>query len=448
MRVAGAALVLSLGLAMNIVAVPAELREVSLQSLPGYLVQTTCSGTESGVATYLPLSNSVSGFCLLVDSADPRYAAYHSYKYSGGETIGSSVNITISVFSDSSCSISAAAPSTQLLHTNCSSGVAYSTANSFPALSSSAAVEVGFGQSSCSQSTLQYLKYIPASVEGACLSAAVSGLGSDAMLYSCGVVGFGTQLRYSWVKFNTTTGTCSGPYSQVTLTEQVSCSPSSNIYTKLQCNYQAVSLPPSPQPTAQPVSSPASSSSSASCFSGLDTVLLESGETLALQDVTFGDRILSVTSDGDFKFSEVIAMPHSKNSLFATFLSISLMNGLHISPTPDHILIGGVCDGEVSAISAFKVTVGMCLRTIHGDSVVTEVSSVRGRGVYSAVTLEEYIVVNGVVASPFAFNHFAGNLWYAVPRLITKSLQESLWKSALIDSFQTLGIGLLTLLSI
>ena len=451
MRVAGTALVLSLGLAASIMAAPAELRRVTLQSQPGYLVQTTCSGTESGVATYLPLSNSVSGFCLLVDSADPRYAAYHSYKYSGGEggeTVGSSVNITISVFSDSSCSISAAAPSTLLLHTNCSSGVAYSTANSFPALSSSAAVEVGFGQSSCSQSTLQYLKYIPAAVEGACLSAAVSGLGSDAMLFSCGVVGLGTQLRYSWLKFTTTTGTCSGPYSQVTLTEPVSCSPSSNIYTKLQCNYQAVSLPPSPQPTAQPISDPASSSSSASCFSGLDTVLLESGETLALQDVTVGDRTLSVSSNGVFKFSEVIAMPHSRNSLPATFLSISLMNGLHISPTPDHILIGGACDGEVSAILASKVTMGMCLRTIHGDSVVADIISFQGRGAYTAVTLEEYIVVNGVVASPFAFNHFAGNLWYAVPRLITKSLPESLWKSALIDSFQTLGVRLLTLLSI
>ena len=180
----------------------------------------------------------------------------------------------------------------------------------------------------------------------------------------------------------------------------------------------------------------------------MDTVLLESGERSALQDVTFGDRILSVAWDGSLKFSDVIAIPHTRNDILATFLRISLMNGLQLSPTPDHILIGGDCDSELSTISAAKVAEGMCLRTILGDSVVTDIKAVRGRGVYSAVTFEEFVVVNGVVASPFAFNHFAGNLWYTIPRLVAKTLPESVWRSAVIDSFQSLGVSILTLLSI
>ena len=53
--------------------------------------------------------------------------------------------------------------------------------------------------------------------------------------------------------------------------------------------------------------------------------------------------------------------------------------------------------------------------------MVSTVETVQGKGLYTIVTKEEYVVVNGIIASPFAVNHMLANLYYNVHRLVYAS---------------------------
>ena len=47
-----------------------------------------------------------------------------------------------------------------------------------------------------------------------------------------------------------------------------------------------------------------------------------------------------------------------------------------------------------------------------------DVDTTHSRGVYTIVTNEEFIVVNGIVASSFGANHMLANLYYNVHRAL------------------------------
>ena len=59
--------------------------------------------------------------------------------------------------------------------------------------------------------------------------------------------------------------------------------------------------------------------------------------------------------------------------------------------------------------------------TVSGHEKVVEVENVLGEGVYTLVTNEEFIVVNGIIASPFGGNHMIANLYYNLHRLVYMS---------------------------
>jgi len=68
------------------------------------------------------------------------------------------------------------------------------------------------------------------------------------------------------------------------------------------------------------------------------------------------------------------------------------------------------------------ITEGMCLLSATaGDqstqlSIVLRTEVLSDRGLYTAVAMNEYIVVNGIVASPFAHSHFLANAYYNLYR--------------------------------
>merc|ERR1712167_477128 len=54
-----------------------------------------------------------------------------------------------------------------------------------------------------------------------------------------------------------------------------------------------------------------------------------------------------------------------------------------------------------------------------GNEAVTSIETFKGKGIYSAVTLDnEFLVVDDVVASPFAMAHGIVNAYYNPPRLV------------------------------
>lgn len=147
---------------------------------------------------------------------------------------------------------------------------------------------------------------------------------------------------------------------------------------------------------------------------------LESGDFRAISDVKIGDRVLAANSGGEAKFSDVIFVPHSTNTEFATFAQISTVGGRDIKMTQNHILPSGVCGSTSSMplVYASQVSVGDCILTVSGEERVSKVISVHGEGVYTVVTNEEFVIVNGIIASPFGINHMMANFYYNVHRFL------------------------------
>ena len=155
----------------------------------------------------------------------------------------------------------------------------------------------------------------------------------------------------------------------------------------------------------------------ASCFAGSETVQSENGDKIAISDVKVGDRILSVNIDGEFVYSDVISVPHLKNDIMSRFVVINTESGFDVKMTEDHLLPAGSCSpNDLKLTRAINVEVGACIQTTDGMSPVVAVNMVEERGIYTVVTKEKFIVVNGIVASPFAVNHEVSNLFYDLHR--------------------------------
>ena len=111
-------------------------------------------------------------------------------------------------------------------------------------------------------------------------------------------------------------------------------------------------------------------------------------------------------------------MPHKSNKQRALFVQIATEGGRDVKVTKNHVLPAGACGSVLPLVYASKVCVGECIMTVSGEERVSAVESVRGEGVYTIVTKEEFIVVNGVIASPFGANHMLANLYYNVHRFL------------------------------
>ena len=169
--------------------------------------------------------------------------------------------------------------------------------------------------------------------------------------------------------------------------------------------------------TGQAASSTASSSS---CFAGSETVMLASGNVKTLSTVQVGDAVAVASMDGAFAgYSPVIAVPHAANTIKATFAQIVTVSGRDIKMTPDHLVMGGACNGVPSLVQAGSLKAGECVQTVSGVEVIASVKSVVSQGIYTIVTKHDgLLIVNGIVASPFAVNHLVANSFYNILRLV------------------------------
>ena len=194
-------------------------------------------------------------------------------------------------------------------------------------------------------------------------------------------------------------------------------------HTKVTIVTPSTSTPSKFPSTSTPVaaaSSVTSSSSRKNCFAGSETVTLESGEMKPISEVRAGDRVLAADASRQTVFSEVVFVPHASNADKAVFTRIVTTQGRDIKMTHSHILPAGAC-GSTSPLPdayASSVTVSDCIMTVSGMEEVSAVETVQGQGLYTIVTKEEYLVVNGIIASPFAYNHMVANFYYNVHRFV------------------------------
>ena len=147
---------------------------------------------------------------------------------------------------------------------------------------------------------------------------------------------------------------------------------------------------------------------------------MANGESRAISTVKVGDEIAVASMDGSFAgYSPVIAVPHTVNSVETTFTQISTVSGRDIKMTPDHLVLGGACSSAPLLVLAGSLKSGECVHTVSGTEMIESVTSVIAEGIYTVVTKHDgLLIVNGIVASPFAVNHLVANSFYNIVRFV------------------------------
>jgi len=171
------------------------------------------------------------------------------------------------------------------------------------------------------------------------------------------------------------------------------------------------------------------------CFSGDDTVTLESGLSTRLAELNVGDRILTANKAGVLRYSDVVFLPHETNNKPATFVEMTTSNGNKLRATKSHLIV--TCSGVTAY--AGSLTTGQCIRTATGDDLIETLATVRSTGIYTAVTKNDFLVVGGIVASPFAWNHDMVSAYYNLHRLAYDFLPSFLHSHALLKANALLG---------
>jgi Hint module len=143
-------------------------------------------------------------------------------------------------------------------------------------------------------------------------------------------------------------------------------------------------------------------------------------EIRLISDVKVGDRVLAADAAGRTFYSDVVFLPHGTNTRRSHFTHISTLAGSSIKMTPSHIIPAGSCGSSVSLplVYASNVRVGDCIMTVSGEDTVSAVEAVQGEGLYTIITTAEYLVVNGIIVSPFGTNHMAANIYYNIHRFL------------------------------
>ena len=163
------------------------------------------------------------------------------------------------------------------------------------------------------------------------------------------------------------------------------------------------------------------------CFAGSELVTLESGDK-QMSEVQIGDRILTVNAKGEQVFSDVVYLPHGANEERTTFTVVTTESGRDLKMTANHILPAGACatPSALSVIAASQVKLGDCVQTVSGREQVVSIKQVEGKGIYTVIAMEELIVVNGIVATPFGgVNPTLANIYYNMHRVAYSTLKQT-----------------------
>ena len=195
-----------------------------------------------------------------------------------------------------------------------------------------------------------------------------------------------------------------------------------------------------------PLPSTTTSSSKSGCFPGTETLTLDTGDLVPINKVKVGDNVMVSSKDGKTFFSPVIVIPHPINSDKAKFVQLNTQSGRSIKMTQNHLVMSGSCGNIHSLKEASTVKSGDCVTTVQGEEAITKHTTSYGSGIYTVVTMaDEYLVVNGVVVSPFASNHLVTNSFYNIHRVIFKLAPQLVSNSITAKIIKAFGDIVLTI---
>ena len=153
----------------------------------------------------------------------------------------------------------------------------------------------------------------------------------------------------------------------------------------------------------------------ASCFAADSVLTLRNQKQISIGDVKVGDEILGSDRYGNLSFSKVVAIPHGPNIREANFVHLFTSKGRDLKISLDHlILYSPTCSmNDLFIQKASDLSTGGCiLEEKYELDSITNIEIVRSKGLYTVVAMEEYIIVNGLIVSPFAVTHTFASLFY------------------------------------
>lgn len=148
-------------------------------------------------------------------------------------------------------------------------------------------------------------------------------------------------------------------------------------------------------------------SHSSGCFASDSTVQTESGEIRRLSQLKVGEKILSVNSNGETVFSEVIMFLDRDINQTREFVQIKTSGHATIRVTPAHLLpVWKPHQHETKYIYADQVEENDFLLVNVNNNLepqrVTEVRAKLSRGFIAPLTREGTVVVDSIAASCYA----------------------------------------------
>ncbi|XP_017046470.1 protein hedgehog [Drosophila ficusphila] len=167
------------------------------------------------------------------------------------------------------------------------------------------------------------------------------------------------------------------------------------------------------------------------CFTPESTALLESGVRKPLGELSIGDRVLSMASNGQAVFSEVILFMDRNLEQMQNFVVLHTDGGAVLTVTPAHLV-------SVWKPESQELTFVFADRVVEQNQVlvrdeatgelrpqrVIKVGSVRSKGVVAPLTREGTIVVNSVAASCYAvINSQSLAHWGLAPMRLLSTLE-------------------------
>jgi hypothetical protein len=156
-----------------------------------------------------------------------------------------------------------------------------------------------------------------------------------------------------------------------------------------------------------------------SCFSKDSLLKLENGNIIKIEDAKIGDKILSYSlKENKLKYSPIVAIPHQKNNILSKFIKFTTNSGKNIKMTDKHLIpVLKQNNNTFNNIFAEKIEINDIVKSVDGNEQITSIEIIEDEGVYTVVTLEEYIVVDNIIASPYAvfeLFHLLGNIYYSL----------------------------------
>jgi hypothetical protein len=161
------------------------------------------------------------------------------------------------------------------------------------------------------------------------------------------------------------------------------------------------------------------------CFSGTELVTLESGEKKMLSRVNIGDRILTSNKNGELYYSDVVFIPHSYNNTPTNFIEITTESGIKLKMTYDHLIPIKKENEDFELTYASNININDYVNTINGIQKISNINIIEDNGIYTVVTNNEFLVVNDIIASPFATSHIVPHLFYNVVRMMYNTSNKS-----------------------